>query len=80
VAYRDLDIGQADGAKALYARIKAASAEACGGAPDARVLGDRAAFDRCQRQSIDRALSHVASPAVTEMAGRGSGEVRVASR
>ena len=80
VSYRDLDIGHAAGAKALYERITAASARACGDASDERDLGRRAAIDQCRSLAIRQAVASVGSPALSAMAGQSADGMRVASR
>ena len=39
-----------------------ASVRACGGAPEVRLLAERAIFDQCREASIRRAIVEVGSP------------------
>jgi UrcA family protein len=70
VAYGDLDINHADGAQALYARIRAAATYVCGGLPDMRDLEDMAQFNACFRATIHRAVDQVGAPLVWTVANQ----------
>ena len=80
VSYRDLDVSQSAGAKALYQRIEAASDRACGGAPDVRLLDRLAAFDQCRAHAIRQAVAAIDAPALSDMAEQDVRAMRVASR
>jgi UrcA family protein len=80
VSYADLDIHQPDGAGILLARIDVAADRACGGAPDLRLLAQRAAFDRCRREAISRAVAGVNEPLVTAAAAKAGPVIRIAHR
>jgi UrcA family protein len=68
VSYADLDIGHPAGAAILLRRVQAAAAQACGGAPDIRLLAETAAFERCRREAVNRAVAEVNSPLLTASA------------
>jgi UrcA family protein len=79
VTYADLDISHQAGAAALLQRLQAASVKACGGAPDVRVLGQVAAFDKCRREAVSRAVDQIHAPLLTALAQKGH-PVQVAHR
>lgn len=73
VSYADLDIGHPAGATVLLHRLETAAVQACGGMPDVRLLAQVAAFDRCRRESVSRAVAQVNSPILNAAASsRGS--------
>jgi UrcA family protein len=80
VHYADLNISQAAGARTLLQRIQSASIPACGGAPDIRLLAERAAFEQCRKAAIGQAVARVDSPRLTALASHGVEPVRVAGR
>lgn len=80
VSYADLDIGHAPGAQILLRRLDAAAVKACGGAPDIRLLTERAAFDKCRRMALDEAVVQVNAPALTAAAARTGLPILVARR
>ena len=71
VSFADLDIGHTAGANILLHRLQAAAVKACGGLPDIRVLGEMAAFDKCRREAVGRAVATINSPLLTAMAQKG---------
>jgi UrcA family protein len=79
VSYADLDIGHQAGAATLLHRLQTAAVQACGGAPDIRVLGEVAAFDKCRRAAVSRAVAEVHSPMLTALARTGHA-IQVAGR
>jgi UrcA family protein len=68
IAYSPADLTTQSGAKAMWDRIQRASNVVCGGAPDARVLAERTAFDKCRAESQTRAINALNAPLVTAMA------------
>jgi UrcA family protein len=68
VSYADLDISHAAGAAVLLRRLQSAAVKACGGAPDIRVLGEEAAFEKCRVAAVTRAVAQVNSPQLTAQA------------
>lgn len=80
VSYADLDISRPAGATALLSRLQAAAVQACGGAPDVRLLAQGAAFDRCRREAVTRAIAQVDSPTLNEMASRRPSGAQMANR
>jgi UrcA family protein len=79
VSFADLDIGHQPGAAALLRRLQTAAEQACGGRPDIRVLGEVAAFDKCRRAAVSRAVAQVNSPRLTALA-RTAHAIQVAGR
>ena len=80
VSYADLDIGHSAGAKVLLHRLQAAAVQACGGMPDVRVLAQVAAFDRCRREAVGRAVAQIDSPTLDAAANRRGRDADFASR
>jgi UrcA family protein len=61
VKYSDLDLNSTAGNKALFARLSAAAASACGNAPNARDLQRQAQFRACYDSALNRAIDKVGS-------------------
>jgi UrcA family protein len=78
VRYGDLNLGQPAGAKMLINRIEAASAQACGGQPDTRLLAERATFDHCRKAAFEQAAARIGP--VVAAARQEAHAVSVASR
>jgi UrcA family protein len=70
VSYADLEIGHPAGANVLLQRLQAAAVEACGGLPDVRLLAQVAAFERCRREALSRAVAQINSPMLNAAATR----------
>ena len=79
VSYRDLDLNHAAGAAVLLRRLQAAAEQACGGAPDPRVLGQRPAFEQCRNDAVSHAVAKLNAPLLTAAAQSGA-VTRVALR
>lgn len=80
VSYADLNIDRPQGAKVLLQRIQVAADRACGGAPDLRLLTERANYDRCRAHAVAAAITAVNSPTLAAMAGRTTDQTRLAGR
>ena len=80
VSYADLDISHAAGAKIMNKRIEAASVRSCGGAPDDRLLRERAAFDKCHNRAFNEAVIKFNALRVSAIAGQAQHPVNLASR
>ena len=79
VSYGDLDLSHAAGAQALLHRLEYAADKACGGAPDIRVLAQRAIYDKCRTTAVEKAVDQVKSPILTALAQKGP-VIRIAHR
>ncbi|MGH6985228.1 MAG: UrcA family protein [Caulobacteraceae bacterium] len=75
----DLNLASVDGARTLLARIDQAADEACGGAPDIRLLGQDRAFQSCRRAAVAGGVAQAHSEMVTALA-RGERAFDEASR
>ena len=75
VRYGDLDISKSAGAEIMLRRIDRAAVQICGGKPDQRLLGERAAFEKCRVSTIDRSVDALDAPMVTAAAGRSNAQV-----
>ena len=64
VRYADLDLDSPEGAEALYSRLSAAAARACGNEPDARELKARAQYEACYERTLEKALRKVGNAGV----------------
>ena len=80
VPYGDLNINHAAGAKVLLERIRTASVQACGGAPDIRLLAQSAAFDQCRKAAVNQAVAQMGSVILTALIDQAMEPVSVASR
>jgi UrcA family protein len=69
VTVADLDLTHAAGAGVMFVRIKAAASQACGGAPDLRLLDRLSLYDQCRKQAIAGAVSRLDAPLVKAVAG-----------
>jgi UrcA family protein len=65
VAYGDLDLQAAPGARVMLGRIMSAADRACGGAPDIRELARKAPYDRCVHDAATAAVRQLDAPFVT---------------
>ena len=79
VHYDDLNVSNKAGAQALLYRLAGATTEACGGMPDFLNVAQMIAFRACKRDAMDRAVTTVGEPAVTQLYGF-SPATRVAGR
>lgn len=79
IAYTPADLATRSGAEAMWSSIQRASSVVCGGAPDARVLAERMAFDKCRAESQNRAVNVLSAPLVSAMAAH-AGAVILARR
>ncbi len=79
IHYSDLNLNQGAGAGVMLARIESAASTACGGQPDAMMLGRRASYDRCRKETVAHAVAQLNAPSVTTLAGL-STPVRLASQ
>ena len=64
VQYADLNLASNDGAQALYARLEAAAARACGNTPMAWEVQARKNFKSCVERKLDKAVGKVNDPNV----------------
>jgi UrcA family protein len=61
VRYADLNLGAAEGARTLYARLSAAADAACGGEQYTVDLRSRLAYRACYDQALDKAVRKIDS-------------------
>ena len=61
VRYADLNLGAAEGAKTLYARLSSAANAACGGAQYRVDLRTDRAYRMCYEQTLDEAVTKIDS-------------------
>lgn len=66
VTFRDLDINQEPGARAVLSRIRLAARHVCSDPDDA--LDGRTAYYKCFKATVDHALADLNNPVVTAMA------------
>ncbi|GMU70007.1 MAG: hypothetical protein AMXMBFR37_23390 [Steroidobacteraceae bacterium] len=66
VHYSDLNANSAQGAEALYARLKSAAKTACGGEPG-RGLDAFADFRQCRSDALSQAVADVGSRTLTAL-------------
>lgn len=66
VHYKDLNLNSADGAKALYSRLRSAAKQACGPEPG-RDLASRSDFNGCRADALSLAVAHVGSRMLTAL-------------
>ncbi len=64
----DLDFTRPADAQILIERIKTAAVQVCGGTPDYRHARQAAAFDRCRKAAIRRAVQDAHQPMVSKIA------------
>ncbi len=69
VDYRDLNLSEPSGARAMLSRLRGASGRVCrAGAPAAPViLGTAQAYRACANAAMDRAVRDLGAPAVTAL-------------
>ena len=61
VSYDDLNLSNPAGARTLYARLKSAADEACGGRPSWRDLQGYRNYQSCYESALNKAVSKVNS-------------------
>jgi UrcA family protein len=61
VGYSDLDLTDAQGAKTLYTRLRAAAREVCGSTPDPRELRQYANYQACYTRALHKAVHRIDS-------------------
>jgi UrcA family protein len=66
VRYGDLDLARAEGASALYARIRAAAREVCAAAKQPGAAR-HAEWNACRRHAIDRAVASLGHASITQL-------------
>ena len=66
VHYTDLNVNSADGAKALYSRLKSAARQACGSEPG-RDLASLSDFNGCRADALSLAVADVGSRTLTAL-------------
>lgn len=66
VHYGDLNADSADGAQALYARLRSAAKSACGTEPE-RDLASRSDFNACRADALSLAVVDVSSRTLTAL-------------
>lgn len=69
VRISDLNLGSADGAKAMLARIESASERVCGSAPSIFDLDASSAYNTCVKETTANAVRSLNAPMVTVAAG-----------
>lgn len=67
VSFSDLDLAKADGAAALYARVRQAAKQVCGHTPGAQGLARRRITQRCIVKAVDGAVDQLDAPLVTAL-------------
>lgn len=67
VSYDDLNLNSKAGAAVLLARISAAAERVCGPQPSLLDLGSQQVYDRCVKETMDRAVADVGAPLVAEL-------------
>jgi UrcA family protein len=65
VRYADLNLASEEGAEALYARLSAAAARACGNTPMAWEQKARSEYKACVNRKLDKAVGKVGNPKVS---------------
>jgi UrcA family protein len=65
VRYADLNLGSEEGAEALYARLSAAAARACGNTPMAWEHKARTQYKACVERKLEKAVGKVGNPKVS---------------
>jgi UrcA family protein len=78
VRFSDLDITKADGAKALYSRIRAAARDVCELSTGTDPI-QRMASKGCIERAVDKAVKDVDAPMLTQLRF-GSPDLRLASK
>ncbi|MGE0580549.1 MAG: UrcA family protein [Steroidobacteraceae bacterium] len=66
VHYTDMNANTADGARALYARLRSAAKAACGTAPGSD-LASRSDFNACRSEALSVAVAKVGSRNLTAL-------------
>lgn len=61
VSYADLDLAEADGARKLYARLKAAARQVCGPVPSVREHRETADYQACHARALSKAVNRIGS-------------------
>lgn len=67
VTFDDLDTTKRSGAQILIRRIRSAAEVVCGPAPYGLALDEVAAYRRCVRATMERAVREVAAPQVSAL-------------
>ena len=80
VTYGDLDLYRPAGAAEIIARIRAAVARVCGPAPDSRQMALRRAHSACMQDTLQRAVTSLNAPTVTNLYNTGEHQTIVADR
>lgn len=76
VKYSKAELSTPDGAGRVAARIRYAADHVCGG--DSLILRTTRSFERCRRQTLDRAVAELNAPLVAEALGARTTEVAAA--
>jgi UrcA family protein len=80
VSSSDLDFNRPEDAQTLFERIKEASVQACGGAPESSDLHRISAFEQCRTAAIKRAVAQVGQPMLTAVADTQTIGMRIAAQ
>ena len=80
IFYSPASLSTKEGATVMWSRIQHTAVTVCGGQPDVRLLDQRAAFDKCRRETIARAVGALDAPMVTAMANHQTAPVTLAAR
>ena len=73
ISYRDLDLRQEAGARAMLERLERAAVRACGGNPKwdltYEIMPKRTVevFQSCRRNAIARAVAHIDAPMLSDL-------------
>lgn len=67
VSYDDLNLDSKAGAAVLLSRISAAAERVCGPQPGLLDLASQQAYQRCMKETMDRAVADVGAPLVAEL-------------
>jgi len=67
VQLADVDLASQAGAQVAMRRISNAAQTVCGGAPDLRNMSRYAIYNRCRRETIERAVGQLDRPQVTAL-------------
>ena len=73
VRFGDLDLSHKHDVKVLYRRLQSAAAQVCQSV-DSKFLPMHAQFKRCKAEALDKAVAHVAIPALVEYHNARTGE------
>jgi UrcA family protein len=61
VSYADLDLTGPDGARKLYARLRAAAREVCGPVPSVREHRETADYQACHERALSKVVNRIGS-------------------